>query len=83
MYICVVDINLVKTFNGGIENMRKFMCFTANSKYELNANQILNMEPNIDKLGNASIQVNYYDFEYGLSQTIYCRAIEVVYVDEE
>lgn len=83
MYICVVNIINITRQNGGIENMRKFMCFTANSKYELNANQILNMEPNIDKLGNASIQVNYYDFEYGLSQTIYCRAIEVVYVEEE
>ena len=62
--------------------MRKFVCFAANSKYELTDREILHMEPGIDEFGNASIQVNYYDFEYGLSQTIYCRAIEVVYVEE-
>ena len=66
-----------------MENMRKFVCFTANSKYELTDKEILHMEPGIDELGNASIKVNYYDFEYGLGHIIYCRTIDVVYVEEE
>ena len=63
--------------------MRKFVCFTANSKYELTDKEIVHMKPGIDEFGNASIQVKYYDFEYGLGHIIYCRAIEVVYVEEQ
>lgn len=62
--------------------MKKFVCFTNTTKYELTDKEILYIKPFIDKLGNALIQVNYYDFEYCLSQTIYCRAIDVVDVEE-
>ena len=58
--------------------MKKFVCFTSTTKYELTDKEILYMKPVIDKLGNTFIQVNYYDFEYCLSQTIYCSAIDVV-----
>ena len=44
--------------------MRKFVCFTANSKYELTDKEIVHMKPGIDEFGNASIQVKYYEYVY-------------------
>ena len=62
--------------------MKKFVCFTDTTKYELTDKEILDIKPIIDKLGNAWIQVNYYDFEYLLNQTLYCRAIDVIDTEE-
>ena len=62
--------------------MKKFVCFTDTAKYEFTDKEILNIKPTIDKNGIAILIVNYYDFEYCLNQTIYCRAIDVVDMEE-
>lgn len=58
--------------------MKIFVCFTSAGKYELTDKEILNIKPCADKHGNALIQVNYYDFEMCLNQTLYCVAIDVI-----
>lgn len=62
--------------------MKKFVCFTSTTQYELTEKEIMYIKPFVDNLGNALIQVNYYDFEICLSQTLYCRAIDVIDTEE-
>ena len=62
--------------------MRTFICRTTDVAVKLTDKELLNVKPTIDRNGNAILIVNYYDFEYCLRQTIYCKAIDVVDVEE-
>ena len=58
--------------------MKIFVCKTKDLTYNLTDKEILNIKPTIAKNGDATLIVNYYDFEHCLRQTIYCDRIDVI-----
>ena len=68
----------VMDIEDAIEDKRtKFICKTNNAVVELNDTEILNIKPTIDKNGNATLIVNYYDVDFYVNSTIFSSQIDI------
>lgn len=56
----------------------KFICKTNDRDVELYDTEVLNIKPTIDKNGNAILIINYYDIEFCVNSTMYCKKVEIV-----
>ena len=56
----------------------KFICKTNDRDVELYDTEVLNIKPTIDKNGNAILIINYYDIEFCVKSTMYCKKVEIV-----
>ena len=56
----------------------KFICKTNDGDVELYDTEVLNIKPTIDKNGNAILIINYYDIEFCVKSTMYCKKVEIV-----
>lgn len=55
----------------------KFICKTNDGDVELYDTEVLNIKPTIDKNGNAILIINYYDIEFCVKSTMYCKKVEI------
>lgn len=55
----------------------KFICKTNDGDVELYDTEVLNIKPTIDKNGNAILIINYYDIEFCVNSTMYCKKVEI------
>lgn len=55
----------------------KFICKTNDGDVELYDTEVLNIKPTIDKNGNAILIVNYYDIEFCVNSTLFCKKVEI------
>lgn len=56
----------------------KFICKTNDRDVELYDTEVLNIKPTIDKNGNAILIINYYDIEFCVNSTLFCKKVEIV-----
>ena len=56
----------------------KFICKTNDRVTELYDTELLNIKPTIDKNGNATLIINYYDIEFCVNSTMFCDKVEIV-----
>lgn len=70
--------DIVSDVEDAIEDKRtKFICKTNDTVVELNATEILNIKPTIDKNGRAVLIVNYYDVDFCVNSTIFSNRIDI------
>lgn len=78
--------NLLYQIDGCVEDIEdktedkrtKFICKTNDGDVELYDTEVLNIKPTIDKNGNAILIINYYDIEFCVNSTMYCKKVEIV-----
>ncbi len=56
----------------------KFICKTNDRDVELYDTELLNIKPTIAKNGDAILIINYYDIEFCVNSTMYCKKVEII-----
>ena len=60
-----------------VDKRTKFICKTNDGDVELYDTEVLNIKPTIDKNGNAILILYYYDIEFCVNSTLFCKKVEI------